>query len=451
MTVSEVNLHTTLISAYRFLKTRDEFGAAQLLGALLLLSKHFPLEIQVIPKQEWQQTADAYLDELLSQWLQRKAVDRADPPALPMLALDGFSFQRPLLGTPPATHWPTLIAELCELLAPVWSSSAPSSQDWGQTFLEVVMGRPRFVKAFTPTPSAAAQLAAGLLDVQPGQRVLNLQCRLGQILLLLSASAGPHLSLTGTGSDPQAVKLCALVLLLSEVPNAQVMSLPLSPDLPLLGLEPRAYDRVVAHPAVEAAVGKSVQFIEELVIEQVLGSLAKDGRAVIIVSSGYLYRKRPDPVLRRELVASGQLRAVIQLPGATRDPGGPATLLVLDQPQETNDILFLDLSEIGPSLWLQPQVAQGLIRAPQAFLEEGWSALFPGDAAAPQPGWRVVAQKDILSDADLSPARYLSAEVETRTTRSALSEAQSAYQEAQQHLRASTGAFDQVMDELFGR
>ena len=72
MTVPEVNLHTTLISAYRFLKTRDEFGAAQLLGALLLLSKHFPLEIQVIPKQEWQQTADAYLDELLSQWLRGK-------------------------------------------------------------------------------------------------------------------------------------------------------------------------------------------------------------------------------------------------------------------------------------------------------------------------------------------------------------------------------------------
>ena len=330
----------TLLGAYRFLKPKDEFGAAQLLGAVLLLGKQFPLEMRRFPKHAWQQKADAYLDELLGQWRQREAdgEKNQDQPSLTTLAFNSFSFQRPQQGTPSVTRWSSVIAELCALLSPIWSGNAAVDLDWGQALFEVVLGRPKFVKALGPTPPAAAQLAAGLLNAQAGQRVLNLQCRLGHILRLLATSdVGPSLSLSGTGSDPQALQLCALFLLLSEVPQVQLNDLPLSSDVPLLGLERHAYDRVVAHPPLEAPIGASVQYIEELVIEQVLGTLHPEGRAVVIVSSGYLHRKRPDPVMRRELVASGLLRAVMALPGSPRDPGGPPALLILERPREAND------------------------------------------------------------------------------------------------------------------
>jgi len=454
MTRGQVNLQPLLLKGYRLLKTKDEFGAARLMGALLLLGQHFPLEMQSIPRGKWQQTPDAYLEERLLILMAQEGVTNTPESSLLHQALSGFSFRQPLSDTPPATQWSEIITELCSVMAPIWSAGLEATSTWGQALLQVLLGRPAFVRAFAPTPPAAAQLAAHLLQVGPGQQVLNLQCRLGQVLLVLAAEAhSQHVLLMGSGPDPQAVSVSALLLLLSEVPNARVIQVPLSADTPLLGFTKERYDRVVAHPPVEAVVGQARQYVEELVLEQVLGTLKPDGRAVVIVSGGYLHRKRPDPVLRRALVAEGWLRAVIQLPGTTKDPGGSPSLLVLEKTwteEAEETVLFLDLSESVLDRWLQPEAVNSLIRASRGRLDEHWSTLFTDtEDAGKRPGWRIVPRTEIFSDADLSPVRYLTSNMNTLMTPAALLDAKQAYQRAWNDLVESTQTFDQRMEKLF--
>lgn len=447
MTASGVNLQAVLLRAYRVLNTKDEFGAAQLLGALLLLAQHAPREMDALPQHEWHQTTDDYLEALLTQFRLDRAADAAHLPSLADLALSGFSFRRPLSGTPPTVHWSKLIAEVCSVMAPVWAPGGGVASDWGQELLAVLLSRPAFVRAFAPTPPDAAQLAAQLLQVRPGQQVLNLQCRLGQVLLALPSEVdGGPVTLEASGSEMQAVSLCAALLLLSGRPTAHLEHLPLRADAPLLGLKKESYNWVVAHPPVEAVVGQTRQYVEELVIEQVLGTLKPNGRAVVIVSGGYLHRRRPDPVIRRCLVADGWLRAVIQLPGTTKDPGGQPSLLVLENTQAHDAVVFVDLSETEPAEWRHSALVSGLIEPPTAVPGEGWTALSP---AAGGPTWRAVPRAEIVPEADLSPARYLQPNATSRMTKADVLAAQQQYQVAWGHLQHSNQKFNQFMTDLF--
>ena len=165
------------------------------------------------------------------------------------------------------------------------------------------------------------------------------------------------------------------------------------------------FDRVIGHPPVELAWGKTTQYAEEPLIEEMLSALTPGGRAVVIVSSGYLYRDRPDPAVRRRLVADDWLRAVIQLPGSTRDQAGPPAILVLDQQPKDDTIVFLDLSQAPQDIWLQQELAFGLLDGPQGFLTDRWPQAGSDDAL--QPKWRCVPRREITAEADLNPARYL--------------------------------------------
>ena len=450
MTSARIKLQPVLLRAYRLLKTKDEFGAARLVGALLLLGQHFPLEMQHVPQQVWEQSAGTYLEELLLTLMAQETAVNADEPSLLQQALSGFSFRQPLSGTPPAADWSETVAELCAVMAPIWSAGSEATGNWGQVLLAVLLGRPAFVRAFAPTPPAAAQLAAQLLRVEPGHQVLDLQCRLGQVLLaLLGEGHGDQVLLWGNGHDPQAVSLSAL-LLLSGTPNARVTQIPLSADAPLLGFTERCFDRVVAHPPLEAAVGQARQYVEELVIEQVLGTLRPDGRAVVIVSGGYLHRQRPDPVIRRRLVTEDWLRAVIQLPGTTKDPGGPPSLLVLENTRANEAVLFLDLSEGELAEWLQPEAVSSLIEATNGRFDERSSTLLTSaQGEGSRPRGKTVSRADIAPDADLSLARYLISEETAPMTPAVVLEAKRQYQLAWKGLGGTTQKFDQLMDDLF--
>ncbi|AZI45255.1 hypothetical protein EHF33_20320 (plasmid) [Deinococcus psychrotolerans] len=447
----QINPQTVLLSAYHLLKTKDEFGVAQLLGALLLLSQRCPDEMRRIPQRERHQTVDHYLESLLTKFKVEEAADTANSPSLADIGLNEFSFRRPLRGLPPTTNWSEMIEELCSVMTDLWSSKPKITTDYGHVFSTVLLSRPGFVRAFTPTPPAAAQLAAQLLQVRPGQEVLNVQCRWGQVLLALNKDFyGDQAVLMGSGSDMQALSVCALLLLISKVETAHLRYIPLSADAPLLGFKEEFYDRVVAHPPVEAPVGQARQYIEELVIGQVMGTLKPGGRAVIIVSGGYLHRSRPEPVIRRRLIAEDWLRAVVQLPGTTKDSGGSPSLLVLDRSRANQAVVFVDLSEVEPNDWLQSDMVNRVIEAPNEFSDERWTALSAAAGPLPNhPRWQVVPRAEIAVDANLSPARYLQSDTNPRMTRSGLLKAREHYQVASSNLQQSIQKFDQLMQDLF--
>jgi type I restriction enzyme M protein len=110
------------------------------------------------------------------------------------------------------------------------------------------------------------------------------------------------------------------------------------------------FDRVIAHPSVDVTghtkeikrvKGGDLNFLKRL-----LRVLDDDGKMVVIVHLGLLYRSGMEARERRRLIGMNVIDAVIALPsGMLTWTSIPVAVLVMKKRRERHDVFFIDASD----------------------------------------------------------------------------------------------------------
>jgi type I restriction-modification system DNA methylase subunit len=298
----------------------------------------------------------------------------------------------------------------------------PSDSDWGRLATSVLTEFPeRFGlrAAEQVTPSALADMITGLLQPIRG-RVYDPACGVG--VLLARAWSGRErrdgISLHGQDINAQAQRLARLHLLVNDAPFEGALGDTLLDDR----LWDLRADRIVAQPPLNERISfsESLRFdprwewgvpsssADWLWVQHVAFHLAADGIGVVTVGSGALFRGGSETAIRRRLLESDLLDAVIQLPPAMiPSTSVPLTLLVLQRGRREREgrVLFVDAGKAGSRergglrRFRNGEIAE--ILAPVGAWREGGDPTRPGLAGV------ATVQELLASDAVLSPARYV--------------------------------------------
>ena len=196
-------------------------------------------------------------------------------------------------------------------------------------------------KAATPydaesaTPTSVAKLMMALADPRPGESVFD-PC-FGRAGFLVSAwqhaetvrsgrlhRAGPLLDLAGFEINQRTFLLGLTRLVLAGASSARLtLGNSLEGDL-VRNTSNRGFDVIVADPPIGAKTqrdsGRHHQFpfvtpdLTGMFVQQVIAHLKPQGRAVVAVPDGFLFRSGVERDLRQSLIQHGQVEAVIGLP-----------------------------------------------------------------------------------------------------------------------------------------
>lgn len=239
------------------------------------------------------------------------------------------------------------------------------------------------------TPPEVADLLAGLLAPQVGERLSDPHCGSGALLGALAAQVDPQqVTWSGQEPDPVAYGRCRLRLLLQGITHAQLaLGDALRSPLLLTGGALPQVDVVATQPPLStgawghelAAQDPYHRFWRGVppatqgdfaYISHVLATLnGRTGRAGLLVGHGALYRTGHDGRIRQQLLEENLLDAVIGLPAQVL-PGlnSPVALLLFRQGRTRHDVLFMEASALPelPSL-ASPLSAEASTRLIQTY------------------------------------------------------------------------------------
>ena len=222
------------------------------------------------------------------------------------------------------------------------------------------------------TPSEVSRIMAKVVGISPKNAVAattayDPTCGSGSLLLKVAAEAGKHITLEGQEKDVTTAGLARMNMILHDFPTANILSgntlaAPKFKD----GEKLRTYDYVVANPpfsdktwstgltpdkdtfqrfAWGVPPGKQGDYAYLL---HIIRSMKSTGKGACILPHGVLFRGNAEAVIRKELVRSGYLKAIISLPANLfYGTGIPACIVVLDKENATarKGIFMIDASK----------------------------------------------------------------------------------------------------------
>ncbi len=294
--------------------------------------------------------------------------------------------------------------------------------------------------ALYSTPVNIARLVAALADPQPGERIYD-PC-FGSANLLIEANRksngkqesplrGNH-QLHVAGMEINEISfLVGLVRMLLAGVEAPCVELGNSLERePISSPSSQGFDLVVANPPIgakvprDAAGHKHFAFMTAdstgLFIQHALSHLKRNGRAVIAVTEGFLFRGGAERELRRHLLEQGLVEAVIGLPAGAIAPYASVkgSLLVLRKQGGTSRVRMVDAAPMfeqrsdrkAPVIsaviaqQLADEVRRTELRKPRE-LPPGVPDGTPGTGVLAQSVWEVGMDELAATDWDLSPRR----------------------------------------------
>lgn len=215
------------------------------------------------------------------------------------------------------------------------------------------------------SPATIARLVAAVANPQPGEQVYDPCFGFGNFLTAAWKHArrssndlhhtGPMLEIAGTeiNSSVFLIGLTRTLLAGVDTPHLELgNSLDRGPDSSSL------YDVVMANPPIGAKTSRDAWRYREfafrtsdslgLFIQHALAQLKPNGRAVIAVPEGFLFRGGAERELRRYLVERGQVEAVIGLPAGAYAPytNVKSCLLVLSKQGGLNRVRMVDAAPL---------------------------------------------------------------------------------------------------------
>lgn len=222
------------------------------------------------------------------------------------------------------------------------------------------------------TPSEVSRIMAKVVGISSKNAVAattayDPTCGSGSLLLKVAAEAGKHITLEGQEKDVTTAGLARMNMILHDFPTANILSgntlaAPKFKD----GENLRTYDYVVANPpfsdktwstgltpdkdpfqrfAWGVPPGKQGDYAYLL---HIIRSMKNTGKAACILPHGVLFRGNAEAVIRKELIRSGYLKAIIGLPANLfYGTGIPACIVVLDKENATarKGIFMIDASK----------------------------------------------------------------------------------------------------------
>ncbi|CAK3391962.1 type I restriction enzyme M protein [Vibrio crassostreae] len=260
----------------------------------------------------------------------------------------------------------------------------------------------------TPTTSQysssqiLSQLVVGLARPTSGEMILDPCVGQGSFLLetqraidFSDTSFQFQTALFGYDVSESVLLIAAVRLLLSGAYNFNLKRKSGLHDDYYSGNHPEHFDVVLAHPPVglrnEGYQGLAHQHhfpvltrdAVGMFIQQSLFSLKTNGRAVIAVPEGFLFgRNNADMELRRYLVQSGYIEAVVGIPSKflIENSGIRGALLLLNKAKKNRKIRMVDLST-----YFELSVTTEHTRLPSALAEQLFKRIFSEDLPEPMP------------------------------------------------------------------
>jgi type I restriction enzyme M protein len=237
--------------------------------------------------------------------------------------------------------------------------------------------------AESATPMSLAKLMVSLADPRPGESVFDPS--FGRAGLLVSAwrhaeashTGRPHrpgalIDIAGVEIHPQAFLLGLTRLILAGAASARLaLGNSLESDL-VRGTAKSGFDVILANPPIGAKTqrdnGGYHQFpfvtpdLTGMFVQQTIARLKPQGRAVMAVPEGFLFRSGVECALRRSLIEQGQVEAVIGLPAGVFLPytGVKGSLLVLRKHGNVDCIRMVDATPFfEPAKGKRPAMLRG--------------------------------------------------------------------------------------------
>jgi type I restriction enzyme M protein len=226
------------------------------------------------------------------------------------------------------------------------------------------------------TPSEVSRIMAKVIDIGPHNTLASTTaydptCGSGSLLLKVAAEAGKHITLEGQEKDVTTAGLARMNMILHDFPTANIISGNTLTDPKFKdGEQLRTYDYVVANPPFsdkawstgltlgEGGSGDRFQRFawgvpptkqgDYAYLLHIIRSLKSTGKGACILPHGVLFRGNAEAVIRKQLVRSGYLKAIIGLPANLFfGTGIPACILVLDKENATarKGIFMIDASK----------------------------------------------------------------------------------------------------------
>jgi type I restriction enzyme M protein len=124
-----------------------------------------------------------------------------------------------------------------------------------------------------------------------------------------------------------------------------------------------------------------------------------EGRAVVLLSHGFLFRGGSDARVRENLVRGGLVQAVIGLPAKLKSGTAIETALIVFGKNTTDEIVFIDASRLQPSRRGKAELTPETIQKSIELLRS--RASVPGISC-------VVHLKELVGSSNLLPRRYIS-------------------------------------------
>lgn len=285
-------------------------------------------------------------------------------------------------------------------------------------FLDKVAGTWRSGSGTYATPSSVASLVIALANPKEGMRISDPATGWGGFLVTcaryVAQKTGKTLGVTpielqleGQERQPGAAAIAQVLLVLSGVPHARILigDVLRQPALVDSGSEHprlRQYDLVISHPpfgqrtwGVEAAhqdpfarffIIPPQQASDFAFVQHALASLNEQGRAILILTPGALFRHGKEVSIREYIVRNNLLDAVIALPrNLFYDTGIAPVLLVFDRArgQHRNGTLLLvdatsQFESARPRNILLPHHIERIVSAYRAYREESGLAKLVG-------------------------------------------------------------------------
>ena len=188
------------------------------------------------------------------------------------------------------------------------------------------------------TPSEVSRVMAKVIGISPDNSKANTTvydptCGSGSLLLKIASEAGKQITLEGQEMDVTTGGLARMNMILHDFPTANIMTgNTLSSPKFLDGNNLRTYDYVVANPPFSSktwstGINPSADPYQRFswgtpppkqgdyaFLLHIIRSMKSNGKAACILPHGVLFRGNAEAVIRKELIQSGILKAVIGLP-----------------------------------------------------------------------------------------------------------------------------------------
>ena len=223
------------------------------------------------------------------------------------------------------------------------------------------------------TPAEVSRVIAQVIGISPentkgATTAYAPTCGSGSLLLKVAAEAGKQITLEGQEKDVTTAGLARMNMILHNFPSANILSGNTLADPKFKdGNNLRTYDYVVANPpfsdkawrnGIDPANDPWQRFAwgeppakqgDYAYLLHVIRSMKPNtGKGAIILPHGVLFRGNAEASIRKELVDSGILKAIIGLPANLfYGTGIPACILVLDKENAAarEGILMIDASK----------------------------------------------------------------------------------------------------------